>query len=239
MDDRDKPHPAPSATDGDGVRVVERTGAGRRPALLYKALALVMVGAMLSGGFHLYTRNEASDAGQADAVSDAADTRIADANAMGAENSATSAAAAAARRQMTAHSNGPGDPTPDLADALSGIVRPGEEPSGAEVIAELNKAGIHTGIGAFPPPGTSPPLVGLAVPDDYALPEGYVRHFQATDDGQRIEPILMFSPDYQFFDASGKPIQIPENRVVPPGMAPDGLTVRPIKIPPPLQPGKP
>jgi hypothetical protein len=145
-----------------------------------------------------------------------------------------------ALRQVSAQSNGSGGgPTPDLADALSGMLRPGEEPSGAEVIAELNKAGIHTGIGAFPPPGTSPPLVGLAVPDDYALPEGYVRHFQATDDGQRIEPILMFSPDYQFFDASGKPIEIPENRVVPPGMAPDGLTARPIKIPPPLQPGKP
>ena len=240
MDDRDKPHPAPSATDGDGVRVVERTGAERRPALLYKALALVMVGATLSGGFYLYTRNEASDAGQADAANDIADTRIADANANDSAHSASSAAAAVALFQVSAQSNGSGSgPTPDLADALSGIVRPGEEPSGAEVIAELNKAGIHTGIGAFPPPGTSPPLVGLAVPDDYALPEGYVRHFQATDDGQRIEPILMFSPDYQFFDASGKPIKIPENRVVPPGMAPDGLTARPIKIPPPLQPGKP
>ena len=51
---------------------------------------------------------------------------------------------------------------------------------------------------AIPPPGTRPPLVGLAVPEDFALPEGYVRHHQATDDGQRIEAILMFSPDRQF-----------------------------------------
>lgn len=239
MNDRDKPHPAPSATDGDGVRVIQRTGAGRRPALFYKALALVMAGATLVGGAYLFTRNEVTDAGHADAVSDTVDTRIGDARANGAGQSASSEAAAVARRQVTAQSNGPGDPTPDLADALSGIVRPGEEPSGAQVIAELNKAGIHTGIGAFPPPGTSPPMVGLAVPDDYALPEGYVRHFQATDDGQRIEPILMFSPDYQFFDASGKPIRIPENRVVPPGMAPSGLTARPITIPPPLPSGKP
>ncbi len=239
MVDRDKPHPAPSATDGDGVRVVERTGAGRRPAFLYKALALVMVGATLSGGVYLYNRDKALGAGHADAANDTADTRIADANASGAAQSATSATATVARRLMAAQANGPGDPTQDLADALSGSVRPGEEPSAAEVIAELNKAGIHTGIAAFPPPGTSPPLVGLAVPDDYPLPEGYVRHFQATDDGQRIEPILMFSPDYQFFDASGKPIKIPDNRVVPPGMVPSGLTVRPIVIPPPLQPGKP
>lgn len=237
MDDRDKAHPASSATDGDGVRVVERTGAGRRPALLYKTLALILVGGCAA---YLFTRNEASDVGHADAAHADVDARIADAHATEATGSASSEAAAVARRQMTAQSNGPGgDPTQDLADALAGSVRPGEEPSGAEVIAELNKAGIHTGIGAFPPPGTSPPMVGLAVPDDYALPEGYVRHFQATDDGQRIEPILMFSPDYQFFDASGNPIKIPENRVVPPGMAPSGLIARPIKIPPPLPPGKP
>ena len=237
MDDRDKPHPAPSATDGDGVRVVERTGAARRPALLYKALALILVGGCVA---YLLTRNEASDAGHADAAQTDVETRIADARATEATGSASSEAAAVARRQVTAQSAGSGGgPTPDLADALSGLVRPGEEPSAAEVITELNKAGIHSGIGAFPPPGTSPPMVGLAVPDDYALPEGYVRHFQATDDGQRIEPILMFSPDYQFFDASGKPIKIPENRVVPPGMAPSGLTVRPIVIPPPLPPGKP
>ena len=71
------------------------------------------------------------------------------------------------------------------------------------------------------------------------MPEGYVRHFQATDDGQRIEPILMYSPDFDFFDASGKPIAIPPDRVVPPGMAPPGLATRRIEIPPPLQPGRP
>jgi hypothetical protein len=108
-----------------------------------------------------------------------------------------------------------------------------------EVIDRLHKAGIYSGIGAFTPPGTSPPLVGLAVPEDYALPEGYVRHFQATDDGQRIEPILMFSPDFDFFDASGNPIKIPENRVVPPDMAPSGLAIRRIEIPPALPTGKP
>lgn len=240
MVDRDKAYPASSAKDDDGVRIVERTGAGRRPALLYKALALVLAGATLGGGTYFFMRDNASDAGHADAAHATADTRIADARANDAAQSAASEAAAVAHRRVTAQSNGPGgDPTPDLADALSGIVRPGEEPSAAQVIDELHKAGIHSGIAAFPPPGTSPPLVGLAVPDDYVLPEGYVRHFQATDDGQRIEPILMFSPDYQFFDASGKPIKIPENRVVPPGMAPSGLTVRPIAIPPPLKPGKP
>jgi hypothetical protein len=41
-------------------------------------------------------------------------------------------------------------------------------------------------------------MVGLAVPEDFVLPEGYVRHHQATDDGQRIEAIRMFAPGRQF-----------------------------------------
>ena len=108
-----------------------------------------------------------------------------------------------------------------------------------EVIDRLHEAGVHTGLGAFPKPGTSPPLLGLAVPDDYALPPGYVRHFQATDDGQRIEPILMFSPDFEFFDRAGRRIEIPPDRVVPPTMAPPGLVIRQIAIPPPIDPGSP
>ena len=113
------------------------------------------------------------------------------------------------------------------------------EPTAAEVIDELHKAGIHSGIGAFNPPGTSPPLIGLAVPEDFKLPEGYVRHYQATDDGQRIEPILMYSPDFEFFDSAGRRIDIPADRVVPPGMAPPGMTSRRITVPPPLPSGKP
>lgn len=123
------------------------------------------------------------------------------------------------------------DPTPDLADVLN----PGEKPTMAEVIARLNAAGIHGGLGAFSPPGTRPPLIGLAVPDDFVLPEGYVRHYQATDDGQRIEPILMFSPDYQWFDAAGRPVALPANRVVPPQLAPPGLPIRRIAVPAPTE----
>ncbi|HJV63618.1 MAG TPA: hypothetical protein VJ743_21900, partial [Albitalea sp.] len=105
-----------------------------------------------------------------------------------------------------------GDLTPDIAD----YINEGEKPSMAEVIDRLHQAGVYTGLGAFSPPGTRPPLVGLAVPEGFVLPEGYVRHYQATDDGQRIEPILMFSPDHVFLDAAGRPIAIPKDRVVPP-----------------------
>jgi len=128
-----------------------------------------------------------------------------------------------------------GDQTPDIAD----FVNQGEKPTMREVIERLHQAGEYGGLGAFPPPGTRPPLVGLGVPEDFALPEGYVRHYQATDDGQRIEPILMFSPDYRFFDSAGQPIALPADRVVPPELAPPGLPIRRIVIPAPTEPGRP
>ncbi|HEY0855551.1 MAG TPA: hypothetical protein VGE16_00745 [Albitalea sp.] len=127
-----------------------------------------------------------------------------------------------------------GDQTPDISD----YINEGEVPTMKEVIDRLHQAGVHTGLGAFQPPGTRPPLVGLAVPEDFVLPEGYVRHYQATDDGQRIEPILMFSPDHLLVDAAGRPIAVPENRVVPPELAPPGLPIRRIVIPAPTEPGR-
>lgn len=126
------------------------------------------------------------------------------------------------------------DPTPDLSD----YVPKGAKPTMNEVIERLHKEGIHTGLGAFNPPGTRPPKIGLAVPEGYPLPEGYVRHYQATDDGQRIEPILMFAPDKQIFDANNKPIEIPADRVVPPELAPPGFPIRRIEIPPPVDSGR-
>ncbi len=121
------------------------------------------------------------------------------------------------------------DPTRDL----SSYVPRGAQPSMAEVITRLNEAGVHTGLGAFSPPGTRPPLIGLAVPEDFTLPPGYVRHHQATDDGQRIEAILMFAPGFQLLDAQQRPVDMPKDRVVPPELAPPGLPIRRIVLPPP------
>ena len=128
-----------------------------------------------------------------------------------------------------------GDQTPDLSD----FVNAGEKPTMGEVIDRLHQAGVHSGLGAFSPPGTRPPLVGLAVPDDFVLPEGYVRHHQTTDDGQSIEAILMFSPDRPPVDAANRPIAIPRDRGVPPELAPPGLPIRRIVIPAPAEPGRP
>ena len=131
------------------------------------------------------------------------------------------------------------DPGGDLTPDLSDYVNEGEKPTMGQVIDRLHQAGVRTGLGAFSPPGTRPPLVGLAVPEDFVLPDGYVRHYQATDDGQRIEAILMFAPDRRFFDAAGRPVEVPKDRVVPPELAPPGLPLRRITIPAALEAGKP
>ena len=130
------------------------------------------------------------------------------------------------------------DPNGDLTPDISDFVNKGEKPTMAEVIDRLQQAGVTGGLAAFSPPGTRPPLIGLAVPEDFVLPDGYVRHYQATDDGQRIEPILMFSPDHAFVDAANRPIAIPKDRVVPPELAPPGLPIRRIVIPAPVEPGR-
>lgn len=135
------------------------------------------------------------------------------------------------RRDPSPVPEGDADPTRDL----SSYVMRGEKPTMNEVIKRLHERGIHTGLGAFNPPGTNPPLVGLAVPKDFELPKGYVRHHQVTDDGQPIEPILMFAPDFQLVDAANRPVDMPKDRVVPPELAPPGLPLRRIDIPPPIE----
>ncbi len=87
------------------------------------------------------------------------------------------------------------------------------------------------GIAVFPPPGTKPIKRGILVPEDFELPPGYVRHYQATDDGQRVPAILMFHPDYHPVDERGAPIPLPADRVVPPEMAPPGMPVEMLQVP--------
>jgi hypothetical protein len=92
-------------------------------------------------------------------------------------------------------------------------------------------AGAPSGIALFPPPGTKPILKGIIVPEGTILPPGYVRHYQTTDDGRQLPPILMFHPDYQPVDDRGEPIALPEDRVVPPDMAPPGLEIQTLDDP--------
>jgi hypothetical protein len=90
----------------------------------------------------------------------------------------------------------------------------------------------RTGIHLFPRPGTKPIAGGILVPSDYELPPGYMRHYQTTDDGERVGPILVFHPDHQPVDESGRPIPLPPDRVVPPELAPPGMPVVMLEPPP-------
>ena len=214
----------------------------RRTTGLYQTLALFLVAA--SAGYLLMPQpTPAPPPTKAEPRLEPPATRInASAVPKSARNAASDSQAANAQPAPVASSGRLPDPQPRADDApkegtqdptldLSAYVPPGQAPTAAELIEALHERGIYDGIAAFPPPGTSPPLEGLAVPEDYALPEGYVRHYQATDDGQRIEPILMFSDDYDFFDEHGNPLPIPEDRVVPPHLAPPGLPISNVEIP--------
>lgn len=196
-------------------------------AVLAFVLAAVAAGYFLAGG----TLGSATDDGRSDAA-DSAQVANGNGDTVGSNPTSTQP-----RQRISARPVAAGEPNGP--DDLSHFVPQGEAPSMVVVIDKLHEAGIHSGLGAFPPPGTSPPMLGLAVPEDFALPPGYVRHYQATDDGQRIAPILMFSPDYEFHDGTGRRIEIPRNRVVPPELAPPGLPIRRIDLPPELDPGSP
>jgi hypothetical protein len=105
------------------------------------------------------------------------------------------------------------------------------EYSAKDVIEALRAAGVHEGIAAFDPPGTKPIKPGLVVPDGWELPEGYVRYYQTTDDGKQLPPVLMFHPDYEFYDAQGTRIEVPADRIVPPELAPPGMPVHVLDVP--------
>ncbi|MBU8898457.1 hypothetical protein DRW03_18035 [Corallococcus sp. H22C18031201] len=87
-----------------------------------------------------------------------------------------------------------------------------------------------TGMGLYQR-GTKPLKRGILVPEGFELPPGYMRHYQATDDGERVAPILMFHPDYKPLDANGQPLALPENRVVPVEMAPAGMPIQMLELP--------
>ena len=217
----------PSGKDG--------AGAGRLQGALAVALVLVLVGGI--GYFALREPVPELVHARPGSAAGAAGTSGAAAGPQDAANAADDGgvpAVTGVRRKSTPSG---ADHDPRDPNDLANYAVPGQPaPTMGEVISGLHKVGIRTGLGAFNPPGTSPPLVGLAVPEDYPLPEGYVRHFQATDDGQAIEPILMYSPDYEFLDAAGQAIEIPADRVVRVAQAPAGLPIRQVRIPPPQDP---
>lgn len=224
------PAPPPSPQGDGGLRVVALQGRGRWRQALYLTVAIAILAA---AAWTLWPAPRPQPR-QADASQAAQPVQQAPAPAGPKSREVVPPIA----RRPQARAPGPVEEPPELAsldpDDLAAWVRPGDpEPSMAEVIQALREAGIHDGIAAFNPPGTRPALEGIVVPEDFELPPGYVRHHQVTDEGEVIEPILMFSPDYEFVDANGRPITLPEDGVVPPELAPPGLPIRRVRIPSP------
>ncbi|OQY66671.1 MAG: hypothetical protein B6D46_09425 [Polyangiaceae bacterium UTPRO1] len=131
---------------------------------------------------------------------------------------------------------------PRAAAAVAASPAPATSPrevDAGDAIRALREEGIHTGIAAFGLPGSDPPKSGIIVPDDFPLPEGYVRHYQTTDDGEALPAILMFHPDYEFLDGRGRVIAVPADRVVPRALAPPGLDPDRVLHPPERRVGEP
>jgi len=226
----------PSVEGGDGVRVIREPQSVIPAATVLKVLIAAVVVAGIAT-LALSSRSPRIVAAQGDSASTApAVSAMAESPVAGPEYVAATAARTPQRHTAAPGllvTRSPDDLPSGDPDDIATYVSPGDPvPTMTEVIQALHDMGDHTGIGAFNPPGTNPPLVGLAVPEDFVLPQGYVRHHQVTDEGDLLEPILMFSPDGVFVDASGREIAIPEDRVVPPEMAPPGLPIREITIPP-------
>lgn len=104
------------------------------------------------------------------------------------------------------------------------------EVDAADVISALRADGETEGIAAFGVPGTEPPKPGVIVPEGFELPEGFVRHYQNTDDGQQLQAILMVHPDYDLLDAAGNPVATPDG-IVPPELVPPGLPLEILEVP--------
>ncbi len=73
--------------------------------------------------------------------------------------------------------------------------------------------------------------IGVVVPDDFVLPEGYVRHYQMNEDGTPLKPILMYHPDFHPKDSSGAPLPIPGDLIVPGDQLPKGLAAVMLEVP--------
>ncbi|MCC5865599.1 MAG: hypothetical protein JJU31_10805 [Wenzhouxiangella sp.] len=112
------------------------------------------------------------------------------------------------------------------------------EPAPASTRPPVQARDSQTGIHAFPPLGTRPTLTGVIVPDDFELPPGYVRHYQSTDHGQRLAPILMFDPRNPPLDAFGEPMDIPPDRIVPPDLVPAGMPIEILELPEQREPDR-
>ncbi|HYB99608.1 MAG TPA: hypothetical protein VEC57_10805 [Candidatus Limnocylindrales bacterium] len=241
------PDRKPGAED-DGVRIVANQRRHVSPIEILAGIAILagvvlIVAPLASGLWQTSPESAAAEVAQVDDEDGASPRRRkappppAAASSAPAPAAGPSAAAQARRKVIVPHTGLEHHENRDVSGRDEG--KPGRaqnkkdqpEIDAKDYIEALRAAGETEGIAAFPPPGTDPPKSGLIVPEDYELPEGYVRHYQTTDDGEQLAAILMFSPDYEFYDQNGNPLPVPDDRIVPPEMAPPDLPLRTLDVP--------
>ncbi len=221
--------------DADGVRVVATSGVGRVLRLFAVVAGAITVGAVLAivaiRAFPPARPPDAVASGSAAEPSGPARVPAGRAVKGPAPPVVSPAALLAAADRVSG---------PDTHERVRELKKDKDAPPGIlDMLQNVEIGEPGTGMEAFPPPGTKPLKRGIVVPDDYVLPPGYVRHYQTTDDGKQLPPVLMFHPDYQPVDKDGKPIPLPADRVVPPEMAPAGMPVKTLDLPAPRGAAKP
>ena len=213
--------PTKMHVDSDGVRI-ETSGVRGRVWLLVGALGLVAFALFLLGRpAHHQAADEVAAVPQHKPAATVADTEPA------ARPPDKPVRAAVAVAEPVAPPRPAREPAPSSAQAAA----PASEGAPAEEAPMFGTGAPGEGIAVFPPPGTKPIKGGILVPEDFELPPGYVRHYQATDDGQRVPAILMFHPDYHPVDEHGVPIPLPADRIVPADMAPPGMPIEMLQPP--------
>jgi hypothetical protein len=212
---------------GDGVRIT--LGPGVRKELWLGLAALVLVGLAGLAAARLLRGAPGPETLAAPA---AARERSEDPPPRGVQPAGAKLRALAhPRRIAAARAPAEAAPEPEPARPPGGDPKPADRgpPTHEEPPFSLGPRG--SGIAVFPKPGTDPVKVGIVVPEDFELPEGFVRHHQVTDDGVDLPAILMFHPDYEWLDEHGRPLQIPADGVVPPELAPPDLEIRMLEVP--------
>lgn len=195
--------------DRDGVTHIQRKGTGNGMWIVGLALGFTVLCLLLSAWL-------VSSPGPVPDTSEPAPVRVAE----------------------NAPSPTPSQPAPKAAPPAPRATQPVPQPAPATPEAEPQPAPVQEAAPSGPAeginlyrPGTKPIKQGIVVPEDFELPPGYVRHYQSTDNGERVKPILMFHPDYKPVDSNGNPVELPSNRVVPPEMAPSGMPIEILDVP--------
>lgn len=242
-----KPQRGGPSPDRDGVRVVYRERAGLRGGVLLVAITLLVV---LAGFLFLRRAHSASPTAvpePRERIAVVPESARVPARA-GEPDGVTGQTSMRTRKNpMLARHAIPGrGPRADVARVLPDLESAGggsgkkTQPvmDAGEFIAALRESGETAGLAAFSPPGTRPPRSGVIVPADYQLPEGFARHYQTTDDGRQLAPVLVVAPGYEILDDAGDPVALMDDRIVPPEYAPPDLPVQMLEVPSEHDPGR-